>query len=252
MIQGLYAAANGMMALEDRQAVIANNIANATTTGFKRQLAVQKGYYQAFFGKARSTMRLDLEIAPGGGLKTIETFSDFENGIVRSTGNPLDVALIGPGFIRVETPDGVQFTRSGRLSVGETGQLVTAHGYNVLDADDLPIDVSGGLVDIDRMGIVTVNDELRGQIGIVEFEDPHALGRVGYTLYRASQDVMDAAVPAENTTVAVASLEGSNVQLPAEMVNMMMALRAYAANQRVIAAIDETVSRLINQVGAPS
>jgi flagellar basal body rod protein FlgG len=63
---------------------------------------------------------------------------------------------------------------------------------------------------------------------------------------------MDAAIPAESTTVAVASLEGSNVQLPAEMANMMMALRAYAANQRVIAAIDETVSRLINQVGAPN
>ncbi|MDK1021372.1 MAG: flagellar hook-basal body protein, partial [Candidatus Hydrogenedentes bacterium] len=249
MILGLYAAANGMMAVEDRQAVIANNIANATTTGFKRQLAVQKGYYQAFFGEARSTMRLDLEIAPGGGLKTIETFSDFGNGIVRFTGNPLDVALIGPGFIRVETPDGVQFTRSGRLSVSVTGELVTAHGYNVLDTEDLPIDVSGGLVDIDSLGIVTVNDELRGQISIVEFEDPHALGRTGYTLYRASQAVMDAAIPAESTTVAVASLEGSNVQLPAEMANMMMALRAYAANQRVISAIDETLSRLINQVG---
>lgn len=252
MIQGLYAAANGMMAVEDRQAVIANNIANATTTGFKRQLAVQKGFYQAFFGEARNAMRLDLEIAPGGGVKTIETFSNFGNGTVRSTGNPLDLALIGPGFIRVETPDGIQFTRSGRLSVGESGNLVTAHGYNVLGADDLPIDVSGGLVKIDGSGIVTVNEELRGQISIVEFEDPHALGRVGYTLYRASQAVMDAAVPAENTTVAVASLEGSNVQLPAEMANMMMALRAYAANQRVIAAIDETVSRLINQVGAPS
>ncbi len=252
MIQGLYAAANGMMAVEDRQAVIANNIANATTPGFKGQLAVQRGYYQAFFGKARSTMRLDLEIAPGGGLKTIETFSNFTNGIISSTGNPLDLALMGPGFIRVETPDGVQFTRSGRFSVGEAGNLVTAHGYNVLDADDLPIDVSGGLVKIDGLGIVTVNEELRGQISIVEFEDPHALARAGYTLYRASEAVVAAAVPAEKTTIAVGSLEMSNVQLPAEMANMMMALRAYAANQRVISAIDETVSRLINQVGAPS
>ncbi len=252
MIQGLYAAANGMMAVEDRQAVIANNIANVTTTGFKRQLAVQKGYYQAFFGEARSTMRLDLEIAPGGGLKTIETFSNFGNGLITPTGNPLDLALMGPGFIRVETPDGVQFTRSGRLSVGESGNLVTVDGHKVLGTDDLPIDVSGGLVKIDSTGIVTVKEELRGQISIVEFEDPHALGRVGYSLYRASEAVMDAAVPAENTTIATASLEASNVQLPAEMVNMMMALRAYAANQKVIAAIDETVTRLINQVGTPS
>ena len=252
MIQGMYAAANGMMAVEDRQAVIANNIANATTPGFKRQLAVQKGYYETFFGKPQNVARLNLEIAPGGGLKTIETFTNFENGTVTFTGNPLDLALIGPGFIKVETPDGVQFTRSGRFSVSEAGELITAHGFPVLDIEDLPIDVSGGLVKIDGSGIVTVKEEERAQINIVEFEDPHALSRAGYTMYRATDEVVEAAIPAENTTVAAGSIEGSNVQLPAEMANMMMALRAYAANQRVIAAIDETVSRLINQVGAPS
>ncbi len=98
MIQGLYAAANGMMAVEDRQAVIANNIANVTTPGFKRQVAVQKGFYQAFFSESRSALRLNLETAPGGGLKITETFSAFANGVVTSTGSALDIALIGPGL----------------------------------------------------------------------------------------------------------------------------------------------------------
>ena len=195
MIQGMYAAANGMMAVEDRQAVIANNIANASTPGFKRQLAVQKGFYQSFFGNPLSVRQFDLEVAPGGGLKTIETFSNYANGIASPTGNPLDVALIGPGFMRVETPDGERFTRSGRLSVGDGEQLVTLGGYNVLDIEGLPIDVSGGSVKIDGVGNVSVNDEFRAQMSLIEFADPHALQRVGYTLYLASQEALDQSLP---------------------------------------------------------
>lgn len=251
MMQGLYAAANGMMAIEQRQAVIANNIANASTPGFKRQLAVQQGYYQAFFGKTRNLLQLNLEKAPGGGVKTIETFTNFSNGIIQATGNPLDLALIGPGYLQVATPDGVQFTRSGRLSVGDGGLLITPHGFNVLDVEGQPIDVSGGSVEIDTLGNITINGEAGGQLGIIEFADPHALARAGYTLYRASAAAMDTATPASNTTLASHSIEMSNVQIPTEMANMMLALRAYAANQQVISAINESVSRLINQVGAP-
>lgn len=249
MIQGLYAAANGMLSVEDRQAVIANNIANATTPGFKQQLAVQRGYYSAYSARGEKPTRFDYVRAPGGGIKTIETFSNFGNGVVLNTGNTLDVALDGPGFLRVQGQDGVRFTRSGRLSVGMGGVLVTSDGLPVLDANDEPIDVSGGSVRFDPAGNVYVNDELRGQLGITEFEDSHALAREGYTLFRASDEILAAGLPAEKTEVRSGSVETSNVQLPQEMANMLMALREYAANQRVIQSVNETVGRMINQVG---
>lgn len=251
MIQGLYAAATGMMAVEDRQAVIANNIANAMTPGFKRQLAVQTGYYQTYFGSARSVGRFDAERAPGGGIKITETFTDFGDGVVTTTGNPLDIAFIGPGFMAVDTPDGERFTRNGRLATSQNGQLVTSDGHPVQSVDGGAIDVSGGSVSIDGQGIVRANGEVAGRIRVVEFEDPHQLVRAGYTLYLAPEAALGRSGPAENTVVAAESMEMSNVQLPVEMTNMMMALRNYAANQRVILAIDETMNRLIDQVGAP-
>lgn len=87
MIQGLYTAANGMIAVKDRQAVIANNIANVSTNGFKRQLAIQTGYYGAYMDPS-NPRALDLEVAPGGGLKTSETFTQHTNGGITYTGGP--------------------------------------------------------------------------------------------------------------------------------------------------------------------
>ncbi|PCJ66196.1 MAG: flagellar basal-body rod protein FlgF [Candidatus Hydrogenedentota bacterium] len=249
MIQGLYSAANGMMAVEDRQAVIANNIANATTPGFKRQLAVQKGFYQELVGTGAHPQLFNSEKAPGGGLKVNETFTNYANGIVTETGNPLDLALIGPGFFEVDTPDGVRLTRSGRFSVGENGFIVTGNGNRLLGVSGEPIDVSGGMVQIDEAGNVYVNDEIRDQLSILEFDDPHALSREGYTLFRAADAVLASSRQAESTIIAPQSIEGSNVQLPVEMVNMMMALRAYAANQQVLQSVSETTGKLIDQVG---
>lgn len=252
MIQGLYAAANGMMAVEDRQAIIANNIANVSTPGFKRQVGVQMGFYEQFFGKMRGASMFNMEKAPGGGVKVMETFTQFADGAVTHTGNPLDIALLGPAFLRVDTPEGERFTRNGHLSIGASGELVTTQGHQVLGDDGGVIDVSGGLVEIDQTGAVTVNGEVRGRLGLVEFEDRNMLTRSGYTLFSASQSALARSNPASNTVVSSGGIETSNVQLPNQMVQMMAALRAYAANQRVLSAIDETASRLIDQVGAPS
>jgi flagellar basal-body rod protein FlgG len=238
-----------MISVEDRVAVHANNIANASTFGFKRQLAVQRGYEQAYYPNARNPHILDLEIAPGGGLKTIETFSNFGNGVVTNTGNALDIALIGPAFLRVADERGEWFTRSGRLSVGPGGTLMTADGMTVLDVNDAPIDVSGGRPGFDAGGNVIVNNEIRGTLSLLEFQDPHALQREGYTLYRAPAAARATAVEATNTTVAGGSIENSNVVLPIEMTGMLTALRAYAANQRVIQSVNETTGRMITQVG---
>ena len=151
----------------------------------------------------------------------------------------------------VETPQGELFTRNGKLSVGQDGQLVTNEGFDVLSVDGNRIDVSGGRVVIDGEGNVNSAGEFVGRIRLLEFQDPHMLTREGFTLYSASPEAIDQASPPENTVVAAGAVELSNVQLPAEISQMMLALRAYAANQQVINAIDETASRLIDQVGAP-
>ena len=101
MIQGLYTAANGMVAVESRQAGIAHNIANASTHGFKRQMAVHKGYYGDYMGSKSPSSAT----APGGGVEMTETFSNFSGGAITKTGSPLDVALLGDGFVQVQTCD---------------------------------------------------------------------------------------------------------------------------------------------------
>lgn len=251
MIQGLYAAASGMLAMEDRQATIANNIANATTAGFKRQSTVHEGFQQVYYNELRNPVWLNLERGPGGGLRTTETYSDYSNGSLTPSGNPLDVALIGPGFISVSTSTGEAFTRNGHLALSEAGRLITTDGHEIRDVDGGVIDLGEGAITIDGAGQVLEDGVAAGQISIIEFEDPHMLERLGFTLYRASDEALARSGPAQATTVAGRTIETSNVQIPKEIGDMMLALRAYSANQRVINAIDETISRLIDSVGAP-
>lgn len=113
------------------------------------------------------------------------------------------------------------------------------------------IQVSGGNIAIDEDGNVYSQGLLVAQIRLVEFEDPHMLTRVGANLYQASDDAMVRSAEAADTRVLHKSLELSNVQVPSEMIQMMLGARIYAANQRVINAIDETVGRLINEVAMP-
>ena len=183
MIQGLYAAATGMMTVEDRYAVIANNIANASTVGFKRQDTVQRGFYEVYLGALRRPARFNVERAPGGGVRIEQTFTDLGNGVVTQTGDPLNIALTGPGYMAVDTPYGERFTRSGALAVDLNGQLATQDGFTVQSVNGSPINVSGGPLEIDAQGRVKVAGTPAGQIRLIEFEDPHMLTREGHTLY---------------------------------------------------------------------
>lgn len=252
MIQGLYAAATGMIALEERHAIIANNLANASTSGFKRQDAVQEGFYQIFLGEMGTPQLLNAERGPGGGLKTIATFGDFSVGPLQTTGNPLNVALMGPGFIAIDTPEGPRFTRDGNFTIDANGQLSTTEGHLVQGAGGGGIDVSGGSALIDGDGFVWVDGVQTGQLGIVEFAEPQRLLRQGANLFAAGPDVQAQSAPATETTVVSGALEASNVKVPAEMANMILGMRAYTANQKVITSVDETVGRLINDVGSPA
>jgi flagellar basal body rod protein FlgG len=241
-----------MVAVEDRQAAIANNIANAATVGFRRQEAVQEGFYGVFANKLVSPGRFDRSSAPGGGAKVVETSTSTAAGPIVTTDDPLNVALRGPGFLAVNAPDGERFTRAGNFLVDGDGELATPDGYKVQGKGGGGIEVPPGNVEIMEDGSLKSNGVTSGQLRIVEFEDPHMLGRLGEGLYGASPEALARSADATKTDVIGKSLEMSNVNIPKEMVSMILALRAYGANQKVISAFSETMSAVIERVGMPA
>jgi len=249
MIPGLYSAASGLASLEARQDVIANNIANAATAGFKRQNPIVIGFDEVFSQKLVSPTLFDLEDAPGGGLKPLQTYTDLAQGVTAVNGNPLNVALNGPGYFSVTTPNGERFTRDGSFKTSANGMLVTASGHLVSGEGGGPIDVSGGKAEITKTGDVTVNGLPIGRVEIIEFAEPRGLQREGSNLFFATDDVLESARPAENTDLIAGAVELSNVKMPVEMAQMLLGLRAYAANQQVIDTMSQSMSRLIDQVG---
>ena len=251
VIQGLYAAALGMLAMEARQALIANNIANASTPGFRRQDGVQKGFYSVFAPMFHTPAYLNSRKGPGGGTQMVETFTDFSGGVITSTGDPLNIALSGPGFMAVDAPQGERFSRNGKLTIDGDGHLATLNGCKVQNVTGGYIDIRGGRVEIDEEGIVKVDNAPTGQIRLVEFENPHLLNREGEDLYRASEAALRRSALATGTRVFPEAIETSNVQLPIEMIDLLMGLRAYAANQKVIASFEDTITQLIERVGSP-
>lgn len=250
MIPGLYTAASGMIAVEQRQDIIANNLANVATPGYKRLQPVQLGFYEVLSNKLQSPAHFNREAAPAGGVKSVESFTNLAAGSLRITEDPLNLALTGPGYVVVNTPQGERYTRDGHFSRDQEGQLASAEGYKVLGSNGDPIDVAGGTVTISQDGLVRVDGLEAGRIQVVEFQEPKRLERVGDNLYRASDAVLQKSGAAKETTLVQGALEMSNVQLPVEMTSMMLGMRAYEANQKVIQAIDGATSRLIDQVAA--
>lgn len=251
MIKGLYSAATSLVALERSHEVIANNIANASAPGFRSQKAVQKGFYDVFVDHKIRAQRFNQALSPGGGVSVVETFTDTRSGPVVNTGNPLNIGLSGPGFLVVDTPQGERYSRSGALMIDAEGQLTTANGDKIMGMGG-PISARGSSLSISEDGMVTSDGVSTGQLRLIEFDDPHMLTREGEGLYSASAAALVRSAPATGTRVSQESLEMSNVNVPQEMVNMILGLRAYGASQNVINAMDETMSRLIEQVGTPS
>ena len=250
MIPGLYTAASGMIAVEQRQDIIANNLANAATPGYKRMQPVQLGFYEVLSPKMIAPFHFNREASPGGGVKSVESFTNLATGSLRITEDPLSLAVTGPGYVVVNTPQGERYTRDGHFTMDAEGELSTAEGYKVLGVNGDPIDVSGVKVTVGQDGTVQVDGAASGQLQMVEFQDPTRLEREGNNLYRASDAILQQSGAATESALVQGALEMSNVQLPVEMTSMMLGLRAYEANQKVIQAIDGATSRLIDQVAA--
>lgn len=247
LLRGIYSAAAGMVSESVRQEVIANNLANADTTGFKRALLVTRPMMEI------ALKRVEGRSGPGdpvpigtfsAGSKPDEAVPVFTQGALRSTGGVLDLALQGEGFFAVQTPAGVRYTRDGSFRVDVEGYLVTASGYRVLGKDGA-IRLGDGEPVIGESGDVTVGGRSVGKLRLAVFEKDTRLEREGQNLFRAPEEAMEREAGGQ---VRQRYLEMSNVQPVREMVDLIAVMRAYEANQRAIKAHDETLGRAVNDI----
>lgn len=252
MSYGIYLSAAGMQASEYRMNLVANNLANAETTGFKQDLAVfAQRPVESRMNAAGAAMAHPVLDGMSGGLNVRPTYRDFSQGSLDNTGRPFDAAIVGEGFFAVQDGDAVRYTRDGRMNFNEAGELVLASGGGRLrvlsDAGTViqRLADSGEPVEISRGGLVRQGPESIGRIGVVGFDDPQALRKIGRDLFDAGE-----ATPRRGEgVVAPATLERSNMDPIAGLVSMIEIQRAYEINARALSAQDDATGRAVNTVG---
>lgn len=241
-----YVSASGAVSRLRQLEVVANNLANADTTGFKADRAV---FHAALESALQDPSGRD---TPGAAARIFVTpaqmTTDHTRGGVQPTGSPLDVAIQGPGFFAVETPGGVRYTRAGSFGVGRDGNLATSDGHPVL-GEGGPISLGGEGGRIRSNGdVANAQGEIVGRIRVVEFE-PDALkglAKEGGTLFQASAEVVG--VPTDDPQLVEASLERSNVSPVHEMAVLMLLQRSYDATMQVLQSDDQATEALIREV----
>jgi flagellar basal body rod protein FlgG len=176
--------------------------------------------------------------------------TDFRQGPLQSTGSTLDVALSGPGFLVVQTPQGELYTRNGSLQLDAQGTLRTSDGLPVLGADRQPIVLPReGELEISKNGAIEVGGLEVGQLLVEEFAQPRALKKVGHTLFQLQPGIEPA--PAALTTVQQGSLEGANVNVPESAVRLIAASRHFDLLRRTASLVgDEMEGQAVQRLGA--
>ena len=237
MVPGLYSSLDGMTAAQIRLDVLANNLANADTPGFKAELLSVESSAAAEPGV----------LQPGnavGRVRVGQRGLDASPGILQVSGNPLDLALAGPGLFVLESPQGERYTRAGTFTRDAEGYLATAQGLRVLGSRG-PIAVPATGFRVDANGQIAGGDSIR----IVAGPDVPGLLRAGNNLYAPAPG---AAPPAElpRATVLQGQLERSNTNVVLAMVDMLATVRNYEAHQRVMQSIDQA-SGQANEIGRP-
>lgn len=247
MPYGLYISAEGAHAQAKRLEVIANNMANVDTVGFKRQLAIfQARHTEAIDQGADYPGSREINDI-GGGIAVRETTTDFSMGPMDKTGVSTDMAIEGDGFFQVRKDGEVYLTRAGNFRFTSRGELVTPQGYAVLGDDAAPVvlDEPNQPFDVSGSGAI-VQRGSRRNLAIVRPESPGDLVRVGENLFRPAAEPV--AVPAAERRVASGCLEMSGVRPTLEMVELIEASRVLEANANMMRAQDQMLSGLVNRV----
>lgn len=206
--------------------IIAHNMANAATTGFRQQGIVFSEYIEAI-GQGDSLSMAAARVKS----------TSMSQGILTQTGNPLDLAIEGNGFFQLETQNGIRLTRAGAFNVNSVGDIVTAEGHHVLDIGGAPINVPPGEADVTVAadGTVSLGEQLLGQLGVVEPEAGADLKREAGVLFQTDA----ALIPAANGLVLQGHLEGSNVDAISQLTRLIEVQRAYEMGQKLLDMGDE-------------
>lgn len=256
MIRGIFAAASGLGVLQARMDATSNNLANISTTGFKQDRVQSAAFPDLIL---QEKVRVSVAGHGMGGWNTVGrtnqgvvvtgVFTDYNPGVLQETGKETDLAMSGEGFFAFEAggqgEGRVFYSRDGELHRDGEGYLVNSRGRRIL-GEGGPVQVGGGSFTVSPDGMVTTADSSQVKLMIVDFADKTRLVKEGNGYFSASSGEGAAA---EKPGVAQGFLEKSNVDVSAEMVNMIEIMRAYEAGQKLIQAQDELLGSAINQVG---
>jgi flagellar basal-body rod protein FlgG len=227
MDRGLYIAASGMLAEQIRQDQIANDLANASTPGYKADRTSQRTFNDLLLQNSATGATIGPQSTA---VQVDKIVTDFTSQPVKDTGEPLDFAIVGDGFFAVQTAQGTRYTRNGQFALDAQGRLTTAGGLPVLDANGRTITANNGTVDPRRIGVVALNNPAK----------------------QGDSLVTGTPAGAAAGTVRSGALEASGADASRSMVDMIDSMRAFEAGQKVIQAIDETLGKAAQQVGSTS
>lgn len=250
MIKGLYSSYAAMESAWHYQEMLANNISNSSTIGYKREVASQQAFRDVLLSQqspvpAPLAARVQAVVGQIGNGKFVAEFAtDFAEGSFQGTGEELDFAL-EDGFFSVRDPEGNVFhTRDGRFNRDAAGDLVTSHGYYVLGADGQPINLPVGGVTVATDGTMyNADEEPVARLSVVDFA-PGSLERAGEAYF--SSEVPGVEI---NGTVRQGFLEGSNTNMAEELTSLMTVHRVYQANQTVLSRLNTTLEQASGELG---
>ncbi len=239
MIKGLYKSASAMIPRIKKQEASANNIANASTPGFKKERIFTKELSKAELKIAQTRNPWEQPMVD-------KSYTSFTPGVFDNTGNPLHMAIDGDGFFTIELPDGTRaLTRNGAFSVNNQGLLEIPGGALVM-GEGGPIEVGSGVVDVSATGIVSSDGLTVGQISPVTVNDLQSLEKIGSSMFIVPEGEELIAVP--KTTIQQGYLEASNVDIVREMIEMIISFRNFEADSKSISVQDQSLDHLFNRV----
>jgi len=237
-------AASGLRSRMESLDMLANNIANASTSGYK----ADREFYSLY-----AAPEAEGPISGPDTLPVIERpWTDLSQGEVRSTGNPLDLALQGNGFFSVNGPGGPMYTRAGSFHLSSASQLVTVEGYPVRGEDGNPITLSSATaLEVWPDGTVHQDGQTAGQIAVVDFANPASLGKIGHSYFRPAEGSAPP-VPATGYEVQQGSLEGSNASGAEAAVRLLSVMRQFEMLQKAAALDSEMNRKAVDEVARVS